>query len=238
MSLPTTPPKTPLKTPIEISPKPELSSLLYEDATIPGFPKAQTTGYQWGVFTLSVLGFILTALLLLPFLQVHYVLWRILLRLMGHDGGPSFLVAVALAWASAAIFFFFWQDHLAVFGNAKLKKILQDKASAILPSGKDVPHFFVSIRLSKRTDLGILYLYPDRLIFIGDVWQVTIPKNLFHSPPCREPTLPGITASWLALPIHNVKTPLRLLARDQITAISQSYEHGAALREALAQWQK
>jgi hypothetical protein len=221
----------------EISPKPELSSLLYEDATIPGFPKAQTTGYQLGVFTLSVLGFVLTVLLLLPFLQVHYILWRVVLRLAGNDGGPSFLLCVALAWATAAIFFFFWQDHLAVLGNAKLKKILQSKADAILPSGKAVLHFFVSIRLGKRTDLGLLYLYPDRLIFIGDVWQVTIPKSLFLTAPRWEPTLPGITASWIALSLDNSKK-LRLLPRENITAISQSYEHGAALYEALVAWQK
>jgi hypothetical protein len=221
------------------APTPELSSLLYEDATIPGFPKAQTSRYQGTVLALTILGFVLTTLLLLPFLQVHYTIWRVVLRLMGHDGGPSFLICVALAWASAAIFFFFWQDHLAIFGNAKLKKTLQNKADAILPSGKDVPHFFVSIRLSKRTDLGILYLYPDRLIFVGDVWQVTIPKNLIqNNPPRWEPTLPGITAAWLAFPLHNTKKPLALLARDEITTISQTYEHGKALRDALIMWQK
>jgi hypothetical protein len=213
--------------------------LMYEDATIEGFSRAQTTGHHFCISSLRVVGFFAMLLLILPAVQVHYVLWRVLWRLLGHEGGPSLSVAMALGWASAVMFFFLWQDRVGVLGNARLREKLLAKSQAVLPSGANVPHYFVEMRLNKKSDLGILYLYPDRIVFVGDVWQVTLPKGLLpNTPPRWEPVLPGITAAWLKLRLANNTGTLRLLARDNITALSQTYEHGAALRESLANWQK
>jgi hypothetical protein len=237
-----------------------LPGLLHEDANIPGFARAQTPGYQRLVLALGVLGFLGMALLVLPFLQVHYVL----LRLLGRESGPALTLALILAWGTAWIFLFLWQDRIAVLGNERLKKTLLAKAQAILPSvaktvgaTREIPHYFVDIRLdrvglsgqknrakkkkTRYSDIGLVYLFPDRLVFIGDVWQLTVPRTLLtntesNTEPRWEPVLPGLTAAWFALPFADASGTLHFLARDEITAISQSYERGQVLRKNLTEW--
>jgi hypothetical protein len=174
------------------------SALVFGRANVAGF------GRIWGwPFLAARAGlFVLTlicCLVLLPW--VFYTFWIVFETALelglapGYGQWPRQAALIFGALTSSGLAYLI-QDHVALFGCDRARRMLEEKAGRMLgaASGADGPRFSVTLRPEGRAgstaasgtaalegaaeDIGWLILASGRLEYVGDVWRITLPRAL------------------------------------------------------------
>jgi len=101
--------------------------------------------------------------------------------------------------------------------------------------------FFVEVRATiKRPrlgpDVGCLLFFPDRLVFLGDVQQVTLPRDQIIGEIALRRSRFGLTGTWVGLGLAPPWGRLYLLARDDTVTLSGTDSGARRLADALTRW--
>lgn len=239
---------------------PGASGLVWGRANVAGF------GRVWGwPFLLArvalFVGTLFCCLAMLPWaLYTFWILFETALEMglaPGHERWP-WRAALVFAVLSSSGLAYLIQDHLAVFGCDRARRMLEEKAERMLGAvpGTDAPRFFVTLRPEGDAgstaasgtaardgaagDIGWLILLADRLEYVGDVWRITLPRAL-AARVRRGPDLArfGLGGSVLDLCLRTPEGAdagcLRLQSRDA-ERLSETDRGARALEDALRVW--
>jgi hypothetical protein len=234
-----------------------------EPATAVGFPRAFGNGYHFLVAMLTALGFLGGVLLLWVFGYTFWVALEGMTRAFGWPHGESLLLtflnrvaplftalfsgrgwpldaAVLLGflamWASLYLYF----DRLAMFRNRAAHQILMRKVKT---RGGELTRIFFFVEVRRTTselplppDTGWLLFYADRLMFVGDEYRATIPREQVQGTPAILRSPGGLTASWVEIELAEPYGRLRFLPRQYAARLSDTAENVGPLYESLSGW--
>lgn len=131
-------------------------------------------------------------------------------------------------------------DRASLVGYSHARRALARKAEAFLPAGVSADRFFVLLEFGASArrfdDVGYLFVYPDRLRFVGDKHLVTVPRGAAGDGVTRGLDLArlGLGGSPLTLAFTSGGF-VRLQSRDA-DLISQTGEGAHRLEAALRAW--
>ncbi len=130
-------------------------------------------------------------------------------------------------------------DHVSLVGYGRARRLLANKAEAFLPTNLPSDRFFVLLEAHARArrfeDIGYLFVYADRLRFVGDKRLVTLPRGSVVEGIKRSLDLSrlGLGGSPLTLPLDGGF--IRLQSRDA-DLVSQTGVGARHLETILRAW--
>ncbi len=196
----------------------------------------------------------LTLLLCVAFLPVALYTFWVLFGVVAQacsgsrTAGAGRCARVPFRDLSASGLAYLIQDRIALLGGARARRVLREKAHGILGAGLPQTGHFVQLHSAgawRRAghpdvdDIGWLFLDPERLLFVGDVQQVTMPRALVAGVR-RGPDLSsvGLGGPWVDLTLRfpdGAGGRLRLLSRDA-DRLSATGDSARTLGRALNAW--
>ena len=148
---------------------------------------------------------------------------------------------IVLGMLSAAGCTYLGFDRLASLGNSRAEQVLLEKAGKVLGANLPTARHFVELRRAGKrlplpTDIGWLFYYPDRLVFIGDEIQVIIPRIQVQGVPVAEKMMGGLSGACVVLKLVSPDASLHILPRQGVHRASDASELIPDLLDTMRQW--
>ena len=162
------------------------------------------------------------------------------LFLGGPEGWPldaAILCGVTATWGCL----YFALDHLSMLGNQRAQIVLRRKALRCQKNDLPPTLFFVEARTLNAlprlvADIGYLLFYPDRLVFVGEAQYAVFPRTQFTGVPALRRSFAGMTGTAVLIDLASPGGVLRVMARDNADALSQTGADARLLQIALTEW--
>ena len=201
---------------------------------VAGAARGIGTGIQ--LFQILVgLGALALALILLPlFGFTFYYLGSFLSHWRGGRGEISPLVPLLLATVASWSIVYLAHDSIGAAFNARAERKILDRASLILDALPKERHF-VELRLPQVSDIGWLFVEANRLRFVGDLVQVSIPRGALKPLVKRTNSLGGLLSAFVLIKLVE-RGWLRVLPREGISHLSDSRKLAPEFAERLRAW--
>jgi hypothetical protein len=163
-------------------------------------------------------------------------------NLLGSAEGWPLDMAILLGFLATAASLYLAFDHLALLGNGRARRKIRRKVGRLMPEAPE-DRFFVEVRATiKRPhlgpDVGCLLCFPDRLVFVGDVQKVTLPRDQITGEVALRRSRFGLTGTWVVLGLAPPWGRLYLLARDDSATLSGTDGGAHRLAAALTRWMR
>jgi hypothetical protein len=148
-------------------------------------------------------------------------------------------IVLGIVAASGSIYLGF--DRLASLGNARAEQVLLQKAEKSLGANLPFLRHFVELRrtdkaLNLPTDIGWLFYYPDRLVFVGDEIRVIIPRTQVAGTPVTEKMMGGLSGACVVLKLVPPYGSVLILPRLGVHRASDASELAPELLDTVRKW--
>lgn len=248
--------------PIETK-KPQ-TSIAIDALEVPGIPRVYDMGWHGKTFlatTSILLGGALAAWL---FSYTFWAILEGVCRALGWERGHSLTLqlflqlsqqeaaataaegwpldaGILLGLIAAAGCTYLGFDRLASLGNARAEHVLLEKAQKVLGENLPVERHFVELRRTEKslnlpTDIGWLFYYPDRLVFVGDEIRVIVPRSQVSGKPVSEKMMGGLSGACVVLPLASPYGSIRILPRQGVHRASDASALIPEVLEAVRKW--
>ena len=209
--------------------------IVVTSSEVAGAARGIGAGLQFFQILLSVLA-LGVALLLLPLFGFTFFYAASLLNLArGGRGDVSATIPLLLATFASWSVVYLAHDSVGATFNARAERKTLDRA--ILLRGDRLPaeRHFVELRLPDASDLGWIFVEENRLHFIGDLVQVSIPRGALRPTVKRASALGGLLSAFVLVKLSG-RGWLRLLPREDIRHLSDARKLAPKLAERLTRW--
>ena len=192
-------------------------------------------GLQLFQILLSVVALAL-ALILLPVFGFTFYYGASLLSLVrGARGDLSATIPLALGALASWSVVYLVHDWVGALFNGRAERKTLDRALLLMGEALPVERYFVELRVPGATDIGWLFVEAERLRFVGEMVQVSIPRNALKPVVKRTNPLRGLLSAYVLVKLSE-RGWLRLLPRDNIRHLSDSRTLAPGLAERLTRW--
>lgn len=209
--------------------------IVVTSSEVAGAARGIGAGLQLFQILLSILALAL-ALLLLPVFGFTFYYFASFLNLTrGGQGNVDPLIPLLLATLASWSVVYLAHDSVGALFNSRAERKTLDRAILLLGDRLPTEKRFVELRAPGATDLGWLFFEADRLRFVGELVQVSIPRGALKPIVKRANPLGGLLSAFVLVKLAD-RGWLRILPREGLSHLSDSRKLAPALAERLERW--
>jgi hypothetical protein len=209
----------------------DVDELVVTSAEVAGVARAYPLRFQLLLVGFTILALLLALALLPLFAFTFWFLFEAVRQKLGYSQSVPTLLPLLVATVAAWSVVYLVHDRTGALGNARAEKLTLERAALLIGAPLSAERTFVELRLrGYPVDVGWLFFEADQLHFVGDQLEVRVSRQGVRDRVRCQPTLGGLLSVYVDV------GPLRLLARDGMTHLSDARRLAPELAARLRHW--